>query len=488
MSKTTASRLRQFSLKSLNYLPAFGLLILNLLTLNLAYQVKEPCLKLPWANGMEYKTFCYNDLQPLYGARELDRKLIPYLEQKTFEYPPVVGFTMWVAAQFSSGHVQFFLAHLPVLILASLLTTWGLITAIGPSAKILWFVVSPPLIFYAYHNWDLLAIAPLGLAMGFRKKGWNVATGISLGVGAAAKLFPGFALAPLLVAAISVKKGPKGWKIVRELLLGAMLGWGVFNLPVLVGSLLKFHDLSGWTGMFQFHADRTPDFGSIWYWFPEMFVELRWIPLVVIFWGTVLTAQLFWNRRIEWKLSPWELVSVAGFGTFWFLWVGGVLSSDAVRRGSTSAEYKHLVDLVSFLTFLFLTLLFLGYGFVRKRSPWAMSGAITCLFLFVSKVHSPQYALWLLPFFVVLETPPVFIVLYFCCDALVYISGFSWLVKMGSNPSNGWLYPYVTGIYLRALLLLVLMVWYGWISGDRIESGPGRRFRFGLPYGRDSLS
>ncbi|MGH8592224.1 MAG: hypothetical protein ACREXX_23800, partial [Gammaproteobacteria bacterium] len=48
----------------------------NLVTLFFAYLLKAPCLTLPW-DLSQYSNFCYNDLQPLYGSRHLDRHSIP---------------------------------------------------------------------------------------------------------------------------------------------------------------------------------------------------------------------------------------------------------------------------------------------------------------------------------------------------------------------------------------------------------------------------
>ena len=161
------SRVQELKLFSTTQSARLVLVVVLLFTLLGSYFLKRPCTVLPWGGPQknEYRTLCYNDVEALYGVRRLNVKAFPYVKEKSYEYPVVIGLTMWTASLFADNFAQFFLANLPFLIAAAFLSLAGLIGAIGAKPRILWFVAAPPLFLYAFHNWDLLAVAPLALAM-----------------------------------------------------------------------------------------------------------------------------------------------------------------------------------------------------------------------------------------------------------------------------------------------------------------------------------
>jgi hypothetical protein len=86
-----------------------------------------------------------------------------------------------------------------------------------------------------------------------------------------------------------------------------------------------------------------------------------------------------------------------------------------------------------------------------------------CGFLLLHKVHSPQYTLWLLPFFVLLAVPWRWVAAYLVVDAIMGISIFRWLWLLNTGGDLGIggglaVQGVVVGVWGRAVLLVVLFV------------------------------
>jgi hypothetical protein len=99
--------------------------------------------------------------------------------------------------------------------------------------------------------------------------------------------------------------------------------------------------------------------------------------------------------------------------------------------------------------------------------PWlAVSAAMLCGFLLLHKVHSPQYTLWLVPFFVLLAVPWRWVLAYMVVDICMDVGVFRWFYAMklhgndiGGNVSAGLAAQLVAlGVWGRAALLAVLFV------------------------------
>ena len=97
--------------------------------------------------------------------------------------------------------------------------------------------------------------------------------------------------------------------------------------------------------------------------------------------------------------------------------------------------------------------------------PWiAVSAAMLCGFLLLHKVHSPQYTLWLLPFFVMLAVPWRWVVGYLVVDAVLGIGVFRWLyagdIGNGAKDISAGLaaQSLAVGVWGSAALLVVLFV------------------------------
>ncbi len=126
---------------------------------------------------------------------------------------------------------------------------------------------------------------------------------------------------------------------------------------------------------------------------------------------------------------------------------------------STSA----LNGLVAVLVLLALALAS-AYGVLRRRREGSypflqVCGAVLAVFLLVNKVHSPQYALWLLPFFALLRVGIGWWAAYAVADAAVYVGVFRWLNTLTHGGDHG---PardlLIAGVWTRAALLVALTV------------------------------
>jgi len=80
-------------------------------------------------------------------------------------------------------------------------------------------------------------------------------------------------------------------------------------------------------------------------------------------------------------------------------------------------------------------------------------GAMLAAFLLFSKVHSSQYALWIMPFFVLLELR----IFWWAAYSLADLTRFFGTLVQGDRPELGKVLM-ITGVWARAALLLVLFV------------------------------
>jgi uncharacterized membrane protein len=117
------------------------------------------------------------------------------------------------------------------------------------------FAASPALLLTATVNWDLLAVGLAVFGMYAWAKRHPVLAGVLLGLGTAAKLWPGFLFIPLLLLGLRSQR-------FREAFTASLAGvvtWVAVNLPV----FLLYR--ASWRQFFHLNEVRAIDWGTLWY-------------------------------------------------------------------------------------------------------------------------------------------------------------------------------------------------------------------------------
>ncbi len=419
------------------------------------------CAEGAW-DGQQYSHLCYSDIVPLLSSEELadydpstpgTQDRLPYLDpcrggQTCDEYPVLSMYLMRLASWTSNGYGGFLLANVFWLAIAAGITAVCLYLMAGPRA--LWFALAPTLIIYGFMNWDLLAVvlATAGTLAFLRRR--DVTSGVLLGLGAAAKLYPALLVIPFAAQRFRERDPDRG----IHLTWAAAGTWLAVNVPFAV---LGF---DGWKEFFRFNARRPADFDSLWYI------------------GCHLAGH---DGCVNGKLFPgnWPLL-------------GGVQAAAAFA----AAAFVVGVALVWLLRWR------VQPGFSR----WTLGLPVLILFLVTNKVYSPQYGLWLLPWFV-LALPPLgpirplaLFAMFEATDVAVFVTRFTWFHTL--PPYSGWGAPFWTfevAVLARASVLALCLV--AWVRGPEpglggpamLPAGPGRAMgglageRAALPPGRPAL-
>jgi uncharacterized membrane protein len=385
----------------------------------------------PNFDRQRYEDFCYSDIQQLWLGREINEHTFPYVHGGltpdgapfggVVEYPVLTGVIIWISALPAHTDAEFLLFSALVLAPFGLATAWLLGRLSGWRALV--WAIGPPLVLYAFHNWELPVVACAVGAVYVVHRGWGrrgadrplrdraAAGAVLLGLGFAFKVYPAIFVLPLALYVLT--GGAAG-----AALLGRVLDWAgalrvvlisagtavVVNLPFVVAGF------DGWLASFAYQTDRKADIttNSIW----------------------------FWGLRPD---SDPDNPAVQG--------VISTLSPTLMLAS-------------------FAVALSLGWGRYQRTGsyPWvAVSAAMLCGFLLLHKVHSPQYTLWLVPMFVLLRVRWGWILAYLLADLAMGIGIFRWYFDMYYADGNG-IYDgfsaqaVMIGVWGRAALLVGLFV------------------------------
>ncbi len=245
--------------------PLRVMLLFASFTLVLAFLQKSPCSDGNWVANRQYTHACYSDVIPLWSAEGFDRGAVPYRDTAV-EYPVLTGGFMWLTAGLTHAAHDVFSTLSDVqlfgFVTAVLLAICGLFAVAGTvgaagrrpyDAAIL--ALSPLLVFHAFSNWDLLAMALTSCALWAWARSRPVAAGVLIGLGTAAKLYPLFLLVPVAILAARTRRWREGvWCVAA-----AVLVWLAVNVPV---ALAYPH---GWSEFYRFSADRPTEASTLWY-------------------------------------------------------------------------------------------------------------------------------------------------------------------------------------------------------------------------------
>jgi uncharacterized membrane protein len=255
-----------------------------------------------------YLGWCYSDVPPLFFAERLHEGAVPYLDHPV-EYPVLTGLWMWLAALPATTVGGFFAATVVLLLAAAVVVTVLLVREVGPGRALV-YAAAPTLAISAVVNWDLPAVAFATAGLVAHRRGRDGLAGTMLGLGTAAKLYPGLFLLAVVPAAWRLR----GRRAGLTTALTAAVAWWAVNAPVALAAP------EAWQEFLRLNRTRGPDWDSLY-------------TLADRLGGPTLSA------------STANLVSAAALAT-----IVAVLAVVAVRR--VPAERWHLLTLPLLIGFL----------------------------------------------------------------------------------------------------------------------------------------
>ncbi|MDX6215776.1 MAG: hypothetical protein QOG99_1360 [Frankiales bacterium] len=383
------------------------------------YLLKAQCIGVDNYNAKRDKALCSNDIQVLFWNRHLDQHRFPYIHGRlithpdgsidltggTVEYPVLTGLFAWFPALFVSSDGGY------LRLSALLLAPFSFLTVFLLSRMVRWrallYALAPPLIWYSFHNWDLLVVCATTAALYFWWRERFAWAGALLAIGGWLKFWPLLLVVPLALDLWHRKKRQSLWSAVGTFV------W----VSVLVNGYFIVRSPAGWWAPYAFQKARAADItaNSIWYWGfskPVATSTLNTVVPLLVLLGMVIACGYGWRR--------------------------------AQREG----------------VFPFLQ----------------VCGAILAVFMVTNKAHSPQYALWLLPFFCLLRLRWGWWTAYMVFDLLMYVGLFRWYYALGT-PAPDYGLPYealILGIWGRATMLVLLFVVF-LRAEPALEPVPARR-------------
>lgn len=245
-----------------------GRIVLALLCLTLAlhWVQKGPCRDANWSDLEQLTKFCYSDIIALYGAENgLSQGGLPYLDY-ALEYPVLTGALMtavgvpvhaWGADRPGFNEHLWFYSLTSLALAAFAVATAAMMLSLRQRRPwdVAMFAVSPALLLTATVNWDLLAVVlAIGGVYAWARR-HPVVAGVLLGLGAAAKLWPGFLFLPLILLGWRAGRSHAAWRAVGA----GVLAWLVVNVPVAVANFRN------WMEFLDLNTRRPVDWGTFWY-------------------------------------------------------------------------------------------------------------------------------------------------------------------------------------------------------------------------------
>lgn len=366
-------------------------------TMALGVALKSPCADGDWADGREYRLLCYTDLVPLLGTEQLAGGRLPYLD---------------ACKESETNCDEYPVLTMYVMRAAAWVGGEGytgffltnaifLTAAAAATAVSIWLLADRRALWFA--------LAPTLLIYGVMN--WDL-----------------IAVAFATMALVAFANRRDGWA-------GILLG---------LGAASKFYPLFLVVPLFaQAIQDREPDRAVKLLWWSSG----TWLALNVPF---VIMAKSEWIEFFDFNASR-----AVEFDSPWYI---------ACRQFEPQACFSvSQVNVAS--TILFVSGVALVWFLKRRLHPdfsrWTLGLPIVAIFLLTSKVYSPQFSLWLLPWFALALPEFRHFLAFQITEVAVFVTRFWWFgVERGvDGPAvDQWLFELAVAARWAAIAWCVV-VW-----------------------------
>jgi uncharacterized membrane protein len=374
-------------------------------TLALGLAVKAPCASGDWADGRQYERLCYSDIVPLLGTEQLGSGRLPYLEP---------------CDRAAQGECD----EYPVL------SMWATRAAAGVSG--------PDITRFFVANAIVLALAAVVVVVGVALVAGRRALWVALAPTMLVYAFMNWDL--IAVAFATAATVAYLWR--RDAWAGALLGLGA--AAKIYPALLVIPFVAG-----RFHSRE-----------PERATYLTWSAVAA--WLVVNVPFGVMAPSGWWEFFRFNSQRPADWDSIWFI---------ACHRatGTFSCGHTGLINVAS--AALFVALVAAMWRWKAARDPgfarWTLGFPIVVLFLLSNKVYSPQYSLWLLPWFALALPERRWFVAFEIADVLVFVTRFSWFAELsgfGGMPIG----MFELAVALRAAVLIGCLA--AWIRQEGVAA------------------
>ena len=389
------------------------MLAATVVTLSLGYALKQPCAAGDWSNGRQYRQLCYSDVVALYGSEQLQGGRLPYLDAcraSTGQCDEYPVLTMYLMRAASSIAARFGATYA------------AFFNANVVLLGILALAISWALYRMAGNRAVYFALAPTLLIYGFMN--WDLLAVALATLATVAYLrdrdgWSGVLLGlgaaakaypALLVVPFVIGRLRRGERgRAAAIAGGAAAAWLATNLPF---ALAAPHS---WATFFRFNGGRGADWDSLWFVACERLQG---------------TGACSWSSGVLNPASALALVVLAGI-----VWAA---------RQSRDPDFP----------------------------AWTFGFPLVALFLLTNKVYSPQYGLWLLPWFALTLPDARLFVAFEAADVAVFMTRFFWFGRLSSDIGDpafaGYhgvpLGAFEAAVVVRAAVLVACIV--AWVLRD----------------------
>lgn len=351
---------------------------------------------------------CASDVGGMFSIHNYQDHIFPYVSSQvdasglplgTPEYPTLTAIWIWLTGlPVASAHGFVIVTALTFLPIVAL-TTIMLARVVGRRAWI--FAATPPLYLYALLNWDLIPVffvsAALFVELALRDRipPWTRAliAGSLLGIGGAFKLYPALFVCPLTLAYLI----EAGVPLARRLRDAACTAGSALAMLLAANVPFILINPAGWWSVINLQATRPIGGDTLSFWY--------------------------------YALVPWS----------------------AQANPSVEHTLNRMAQATTAIGLLVVVVIGLALGLRRRHMPWVQTAAaMACIYMVCNKVDSPQYTLWLLPFFVVLRVRIGWVIAYMAVDLATFVGYFrdiymSSLGQLGATWAQFLLYVGVAG-------------------------------------------